>query len=323
DPLGYPDGPDAYQYALGDPVNKVDPLGLYSIEVHFYMTFFLARIAGIGEEEALTIALATQFIDHNPATAPIPALAWRLLSPTAIEDHNNRLRLYHFMEGLTNSSSSLDGRTHNPQSAQLTNLRSASTRAPTPCARAQLFGEFLHAFEDTFSHRDQNNMPIGLNIGQVVPGVAAGHILYGTSPDRTFDHSSIFSPLALQRGVWFNNESRTLRMEQEVFAQLSSYSGRAFLHSTTGRPIENSETGLALTYQDLFDDRLSTGGGWLVQWNRLQSTDEQIFFLEEKIRVLGLGALPLYSVRDAAERRNRFLCSLRQADYPGTILPVC
>ena len=28
DPLGYPDGPDAYRYAQGDPINRVDPDGL-------------------------------------------------------------------------------------------------------------------------------------------------------------------------------------------------------------------------------------------------------------------------------------------------------
>jgi RHS repeat-associated protein len=31
DPLGYPDGPDAYLYAQGDPINKIDPLGLYTV----------------------------------------------------------------------------------------------------------------------------------------------------------------------------------------------------------------------------------------------------------------------------------------------------
>jgi RHS repeat-associated protein len=31
DPLGYPDGPDTYVYVNGDPINKVDPLGLYTV----------------------------------------------------------------------------------------------------------------------------------------------------------------------------------------------------------------------------------------------------------------------------------------------------
>jgi RHS repeat-associated protein len=31
DQLGYPDGPDTYAYVNGDPINKVDPLGLYTV----------------------------------------------------------------------------------------------------------------------------------------------------------------------------------------------------------------------------------------------------------------------------------------------------
>ena len=42
DPLGYPDGPDPYIYASGDPINKADPLALYQTDVHYYLTFFLA-----------------------------------------------------------------------------------------------------------------------------------------------------------------------------------------------------------------------------------------------------------------------------------------
>lgn len=71
DPLGYPDGPDAYLYAGGDPLNSIDPTGLYQIDMHYYMTFFLGVAAGIDPEIARTIALASQYVDNNPMTEPV------------------------------------------------------------------------------------------------------------------------------------------------------------------------------------------------------------------------------------------------------------
>lgn len=326
DPLGYPDGPDPYLYAGGDPVNKVDPLGLYSEDVHFYMTFFLARLAGISYEEALTIALATQFVDDNRRTQPIPTSALAAASTSPIADHNNRLRLYHFMEGLTNSSG-----VANPSSDQLSNLFNAGTRAPTRCARAQFFGEFLHAFEDTFSHRAQDNAVIGINIGPVtwgpitINGVGRGHLEWGTSPDRTFNHvvSAPDDPrFTRQVGNWSNNEARTLRMEQEVFDQLGAYSGRAWVNPATGQRIVDSSTGRGVTQNDVFGNGTASGSGYMQQWNRMRTEEDKIFFLNDLLARFSLGALPTYSSSDAARNRNNYLCGLDAAAYPGVLLPT-
>ena len=49
---GILDGPDAYLYASGDPVNRVDQLGLYQSDIHYYMTYFLALAAGVDKDRA-------------------------------------------------------------------------------------------------------------------------------------------------------------------------------------------------------------------------------------------------------------------------------
>jgi RHS repeat-associated protein len=166
DPLGYPDGPDPYLYAGGDPVNKVDPMGLYQVDTHYYMTFFLAVIAGMDVQAAQTIALAAQGVDDNDDTRP--------LNLNNADQHRRRLLSYHFVlidsqvdpaTGLIRTGINTYGNpptstnVNNPLSFQLDNLLQASQHAPTRCARFQFLGEYLHAFQDTFSHRDRGNRP--------------------------------------------------------------------------------------------------------------------------------------------------------------------
>ena len=73
DPLGYPDGPDPYLYVRGDPLNRIDPQGLYDADVHYYMTYFLALTAGLSADDAWIIATAGQTMDNvNPYTDAMP-----------------------------------------------------------------------------------------------------------------------------------------------------------------------------------------------------------------------------------------------------------
>ena len=97
DPLGYRDGPDAYLYAQGDPLNKIDPTGLYQSDIHYYMTFFLAMAAGVSYEDARTIALATQYVDNNPLTEPIDVDEYgNEQYIKSIFDNQQSLKDYHF-----------------------------------------------------------------------------------------------------------------------------------------------------------------------------------------------------------------------------------
>ena len=104
DPLGYPDGLDTYAYAGGDPVNRSDPLGLYQIDVHYYMTFFLGVTAGLDPQEARIVALAAQYVDDNPLTRPMDATHIGTTLGSVLSNQRQLLG-YHFV------LSGADGRT--------------------------------------------------------------------------------------------------------------------------------------------------------------------------------------------------------------------
>jgi RHS repeat-associated protein len=223
DPLGYPDGPDAYIYASGDPINKVDSSGLYEEDVHYYLTFFLARAAGIPEEVARTIALADQYVDDNPLTTPVIG---------TMTPNTRALPLYHFTRDRSmDVTQDTATRINNPTSPQLENLRRPTMDDTlTPCARQQFFGEYLHAFEDTFAHRDQNNVPFFFTS-------TAGHGLYNHDPDQTYNVRD-----------FQNNEMRTMRMAEEVFVQFQSFGEGAATH--TWNEIQSTVLEFVRTGQD-------------------------------------------------------------------------
>jgi RHS repeat-associated protein len=331
DPLGYPDGDDAYAYGNGDPINKTDPMGLYEEDVHYYMTFFLARMAGIGYQESLTIALATQYIDENSDTWPVDEnnMQGNILNSAA----RNRLASYHFTTTPREYASLIEDydtprtaaeltyhlaiggdllsytnrRYRDPVNPQLLNLQMASTRAITRCAKAQFFGELLHAFEDTFGHRDQGNQPIALNIG-------LGHGAFGHSPDKTYNHvvtmEEILGRSGLERlavaevGIWGQNEDRTFEMEREVFAKLKSYGGTTATNQITGRTVNFGEL-----------------RRFLVAWNATHDIQTKIDDLSFKLEEYGLGPLPAFNVACAAAKRRAYVGGLDQNSFPGTILP--
>lgn len=264
DPLGIQPGLNTYAYVKNDPLNRVDFLGLNDQAIHYYMTYFLAVVAGLPKDEALIMALAAQYVDNNHRTSPLPA--WGNVKENLLgtwldiaKDKTDALESYHFVldyevgnkgdrVSQKQGESDIDfalRRVRNPQSRQLDRLRNASLvydiycradgRASSRETKAQLYGEYLHAFQDTFAHRDRNNRPYSLfgNSGNA-PETFIGHIplsligvLNSYRPDKTYnqidvDHSG--TELSGYRSSFRNeyayNETRTLQMEKEVFEKI-------------------------------------------------------------------------------------------------------
>ena len=208
DPLGYPDGPDPYVYASGDPVNKVDPLGLYAEDVHYYLTYFLSRMAGLSAASSLNIAQANQFIDNNFYTQPF---------------HSGTVRMrYHFTyteEEQTKERSTypMETRYLNAGNEQTRFLRLYAILAPTDCSKEQFYGEFLHAYMDTYAHRNELNAPYDFLGGHVIALGSPGH-----GPDTTYDW--IEKPLSKGKvtGNFRFQDEKALALEESVFNRLQA-----------------------------------------------------------------------------------------------------
>lgn len=329
DPLGFPDGLDPYAYVNNDPLNKLDPLGLYEIDVHYYMTYFLGVMAGLSEYQAHVVALGTQYVDDNPFTWPLDS---NNKFGSYISDVNgavNRLSSYHFTQfgndranlnpNNTNFGSPNDDpqyvreRIKNPNNPQLTRLLAAANAnykgAPCKTIKEQLFGEYLHAFEDTFGHRDQLNAPIGVNNG-------LGHLAYGHEPDKTYGETVTIPELPVftsSLGYWYVRPSRTLAMEIAVFTQIQKNFGVQGRIKTTNQNIT-------------IDDIIAT----LEKFNNIHETEHttnSLFTGSEKLKVLndflnknGFKNIPTYNVTQACKFRQNTMAEIAGNPPAGVIL---
>jgi hypothetical protein len=141
DPIGFSAGDaNLYRYVFNDPVNETDPTGQYEKDVHFYMTYYIGLIVGLGNIDSIflmdghrmsaayMIAWADQFTDDHPVTGPF-----------ASEDA--RLR-YHFRHSRGHTVSSASD-----VASQVVNQAIAAKNSDL-----LLMGIGLHAFQDSFAH---------------------------------------------------------------------------------------------------------------------------------------------------------------------------
>ena len=345
DPIGVAAGLNTYAYVDSDPLNRIDLLGLYGEDIHYYMTYFLAAVAGLDQQTIEVIANAAQYIDDNPLTSPI-------LGGTAA------LESYHFI--MTREDSPGDPLTNfrDPQATQLNNLYNSAllfdvacpvNRQPANLVKAQLYGEYLHAYADTYAHRDRLNNPYGVFSGAGL----YGHMADGTKPDNTYNFhietgSGNWAPT--QNVWWEYQEVRTLEAEKQMFYQIrEDFQVEIEIarkkNFPRGSPLTDVDykTETDLLWQTIAGDgkadigesgsphyQAATGSSGVVQkFNKLVDEKAKIKLLNEWLGNNGSAlknptsvvSISEYKNNNAKSNRNTYLDGFEAGDLEGVLLP--
>jgi hypothetical protein len=128
DPVGERGGINTYVILENHPVGAIDALGMYEVDVHRYLTRFLAEKAGFCPSRADSVGRETQALDDPGSTRDAMSGGRNLPN----------MRDFHFVS-----------------QTRLAELRRKAVEAcGCKCDKPdwKLIGEYLHALEDTYSH---------------------------------------------------------------------------------------------------------------------------------------------------------------------------
>ncbi|MFH2011999.1 MAG: DUF6765 family protein [Pseudomonadota bacterium] len=203
-------------------------------EFHYNITGIIARRAGFTEEEALTIAHASQLVDDNDALCtihdPTSGIEYEVyISQTMdiLKPKRELMRTYpifHFLPGypMANSARRSDGKMHilmtTPGSALAHQVMIAARDDNSPFHLHRM-GVAAHAFVDTWAHQNFVGWYDGINGEDMNLFPNIGHADFIHHPDwvghRWDDNRIINSQI--------NNNHRFLDAAQQLFLEFSFY----------------------------------------------------------------------------------------------------
>jgi RHS repeat-associated protein len=190
DPLEENGGVNVYGFIGNDPINQMDPLGLYDEDVHYYLTYYLARQTGcFTKDEARSIAEGNQTTDEKWPIRPGPAFFWANSKYHALTPAKNHPKnLADLKEPAYRGLRESCGGDKNLPQEQLTS-----------------FGRYLHYLQDMYSHFGHDDPYLG-------------HGPFGHYPDQ---------PWREQYGFpwreFYGSLTRARDMARQTYEQLREY----------------------------------------------------------------------------------------------------
>jgi RHS repeat-associated protein len=152
DPLGEAGGTNLYGFVGNDPLTRVDPTGLYEKDVHYYLTYFLARQTGcFTKEEAEMVAEGNQDADENELYKPAQG-PWHSHSVRPDQIGINQRRIHEEHHALTSRDKDAGHLAELMKHAAIEEKCDDPRRDQVLRDRLTAFGRYLHYVQDIYSH---------------------------------------------------------------------------------------------------------------------------------------------------------------------------